>query len=385
MNKNVEAAGKLNVGINSKIKIINPNSEYYTFRGTVTNINKIEKDGQQIPVSVTVNISYPKTIKGIEFNISEIDNIQQKFIDIENLRSVDIQIDNDIIRKGNGGAFEPGDVIQITEKYDGANASICYNPDIDTLEMFSRTKLLTDGEDLRGFKAYINKHVDLLKIKNYPNIVIFGEWCVQHAIKYNAEHINTWKVYDMYDRNTNKYLLQSEVKKIAADLNLEYIHELYNGPFISWDHCSEFLHKNTYGDSQEGIVIKNQTKLNNDEIRFPKVLKIVNKDFSESKLNKVKKEIDVEMLKKLQSDTEKLMMVVTEARVKKFICKFIDEGLIPNDLTPTCMSTVCKLIPKVIYEDVVKEEKELVGSIENAGSIIAKLSTKLAKDIIIGK
>ena len=70
------------------------------------------------------------------------------------------------------------------------------------------------------------------------------------------------------------------------------------GEFISWEHCMTFCNSPAYGDKQEGIVIKNQTKLNDPNTRMPFVLKIVNDCFSEVKReNRRQKLEDLSILK----------------------------------------------------------------------------------------
>ena len=67
---------------------------------------------------------------------------------------------------------------------------------------------------------------------------------------------------------------QDFVKKFAEKYDFCYPHELYYGPFISWNHCLSFANAPAYGTQQEGIVIKNQTAL--EQERGPHILKIVN-------------------------------------------------------------------------------------------------------------
>lgn len=47
------------------------------------------------------------------------------YIDIENLRSEEIQVSETVVRRRNDVAFELGDHIHVTEKRDGANFSVC--------------------------------------------------------------------------------------------------------------------------------------------------------------------------------------------------------------------------------------------------------------------
>lgn len=191
----------------------------------------------------------------------------------------------------NIGAFQPGDIIQISEKVDGANASIALNNN-GNLVAFSRKNELNYQNTLRGFWNYVQT-LDKEKFQDLGKYVCFGEWLVSHTVKYNADAYNKWYVYDMYDTETEEWLPQSIVKEFAEAHGLEYIHVLYEGEFISWDHCRTFLNSPAYGDKQEGIVIKNMSKLNYPDIRRPFYLKIVNDSFMETKAhNHVKKVLD---------------------------------------------------------------------------------------------
>ena len=188
----------------------------------------------------------------------------------------------DELTPSNTDGFEVGDIIQITEKWDGSNASIRYDAETGKLVAFSRRLELSYNNTLNGFWNYVQS-LNPEDYEDTPNYVIFGEWGVKNAIQYSPDAYGKWYVYDIYDVEKEEYLPQVEVKKFVETHNLTYIHVLYEGEFISWEHCMTFCDSPAYGDKQEGIVIKNQTKLNNPYSRTPFVLKIVNDCFSEIK------------------------------------------------------------------------------------------------------
>jgi len=386
---------KTDIQVGSKVKVIDKKSIAYRLRGTVveekyeSRISLLTGEMHELLKSFVCDLhdELGKHQK-IELFPEQIACIQKKFIDIEQLRDSDIDLGNGLVRKSNADAFEAGDMIQITEKIDGANASIAWNPDEDKLEVFSRTNLLDGVEGLRGFKAYVLSKFDPKEFAECPNLVIFGEWCVSHSVKYDAGWYNVWRVYDIWDKDRHNYLLQDEVKAFCLKHGLEYIHVLYDGPFVSWDHCRSFLHANTYGSSQEGVVVKNQTKLGRNDIRAPKYLKIVNKEFIEShvKAHKEPKEIDPEQLKLEAEAKAKMSEIVTEARVKKMILKCVDNGIVPQDLEPKCIGTLMKVLPKQIFEDCMKEEPDVVRSVGAlAGKLCSGLVAQHVKVIVLGK
>lgn len=304
------------------------------------------------------------------------------YMDISRIKGVD----ESELTVSNTGAFEVGDIIQISEKWDGANASISLD-DNGNLIAYSRKNELNYQNTLRGFWNY----VQLLNSKDFSdlrNMVVFGEWGISHTVKYNADAYNKWYVYDMYDNDTEQWLPQSMVKEFAESHGLEYIHVLYEGEFISWDHCRTFLNSPAYGDSQEGIVIKNQSKLNNPDVLNPFYLKIVNDSFKETQLkNHIKKAVDPQQEEEKNKADEIANEVVTEARVRKEIFKMIDEGILPEKLQPSDMAIVARNLPKRIYDDVVKEELEhLSDSVGNQffGKSVNSVAMNYARKIILG-
>jgi hypothetical protein len=77
--------------------------------------------------------------------------------------------------------------------------------------------------------------------------------------------------------------------------------------------------------------------------------------------------------------------VVTEARVRKIIFKLIDEGTLPVDIAPKHMGIVMKHLPKLVFDDCLHEEPEIVDRIgDGAGKFIAAETAKRARKIIIG-
>lgn len=304
---------------------------------------------------------------------------QKKFMDISRVKF------GDELTPANIGGFEVGDIIQISEKCDGSNTSIRYDIETGKLVAFSRRLKLSFDNTLNGFWNYV-QGLNHENYKNTPNYVIFGEWGVKNAITYKPEFYKNWYVYDIYDAEKEEYLPQNEVKKFVEEHGLTYIHVLYEGEFISWDHCMTFCNSPAYGDKQEGIVIKNQSKLNNKYSRTPFVLKIVNECFSEVKKDNHRQKIeDPQKIKEREHAQGIVDQIVTKRRVEKEIYKMRDEGIVPEKIAPQDMKIVAQNLPKRIYQDCLKEERELV---EAAGEFFGKMcgskSMYFAKEIILG-
>ena len=304
---------------------------------------------------------------------------QKHFMDIENLRE-----DSTELRESNASGFEPGDIIQITEKFDGSNFCVAYDPETDMLAAFSRKQELTFQNTLNGAWNYAQT-LDVAPFKIHSSWRVFGEWAQKNKIIYNPEAMKKWYVYDIYDVNAESYLPQGTVKEFCKEANLEYIHVLYEGPFISWGHCRTFMNTPAYGDRQEGIVVKNQSKLNNPDTRLPFYLKIVNDDFKERMAHK-EKILDPEVEKAKAEAQVMVEGIVTKNRVEKELFKMRDEGVIPETLTPADMKLVAKSLPKRMFEDCMKEDKEVVVACgEYFGKACSALSMKYAKGIILGE
>jgi hypothetical protein len=304
------------------------------------------------------------------------------FVDIERVREVDEEL-----KANNCQRFAVGDRVVIQTKIDGANSSATWED--GEVKCFSRKNELSPINTLRGFWNYIQE-LDKTMFETNPNWIIFGEWLVKHTIIYNADMYNQWYVYDIYDKVLQSYLPQTVVKEFCSMWNLNYIETLYEGEFKSWEHVREFLGASKiYGDRQEGIVIKNQEHLFGYEVedgRQPSYIKIVNSDFSEVKQkNHEQKVQDPQKLEAKAKAEEIMSTIITEARVRKEINKMIDEGILPEKISPRDMGTVAKNLPKRIMEDCLKEEKETVYSAgEYCGKVGSVITMNIAKKIILG-
>lgn len=312
---------------------------------------------------------------------------QKHFIDIQHIREEETDL-----RSNNIGAFKIGDIIQITEKYDGSNACAAYDPETDTMYAFSRKQELNYTNTLNGFWNFVQTLPEAVinVFKAHPAYRVFGEWSNKNKIVYtDTGKVKHWYVYDIYDTDSEKWLTQDKVKAFCASADLEYIHELYNGPFISWEHCKSFLHSPAYGERQEGVVCKNMSALlRNEEVdsdRSPAYLKIVNDDFKES-MKTHERVIDPEK-ENAKAEAQKIMeSIVTKNRIEKELYKMRDEGLIPEKFTNQDMATIARNLPKRIYDDIMKEEKELlIACGEFGGKMCSSITMRLVKEIVLGE
>ncbi len=196
------------------------------------------------------------------------------------------------------------------------------------------------------------------------------------------ERYNKAYFYDVYDTEKCCYLPQDKVNEIIAQLNLTYVPVFYDGEFVSWEHCIGFVGKTELGGEYgEGVVIKNQTKLNNPNTRMPFYTKIVGEKFAETK-GHTQKVIDLEKIKTVEENKALAETIVTKARVAKLLNKFVDEGILPNDWSSKEMPIVAKNLTKAVYDDCVKEEAETVSKVENFGKVANGIAMSLARQIL---
>ena len=300
---------------------------------------------------------------------------QKKFMDIQRLK------------EGFSDGFRSGDEIVIQEKFDGSCASCRYDVETGKLVAFSRRQTLDPlGNTLSGFYNYIQS-LNAEEFKDYPDYVVFGEWSgARNAIIYYPENTKKWYVFDIYDVSKQGYLPQSEVKKFADEHGLDYINTYYVGPFISWEHVMSFMDKSAYGDIAEGVIVKNQTRLNSPNDRLPFVIKIVGEKFHEiKKTNHIRKVADPQKLQERAAAQELTEFIVTKRRVEKELYKMRDEGIIPADWCEKDMKTVARELPSRIYHDCVKEEPETVTEIgQYFGKFCSSTAMRYARNIILG-
>ena len=314
-----------------------------------------------------------------------------KFINIERARIRDFEIADGVVLKSNVSAFVPGDHVQVTEKIDGANSSITYDPGMRHIDCFSSNKQVSEKDGFRGFWEFVSSLTDAATeaFQAHPSYLCFGEWEVPHTMTYNEEAYNRWYLYDILDKESGLYLPQEKVRAFADESGLDYIHAIYDGAFQSWEHVQSLLSTpSSYGDVMEGIVIKNQDRLNSPDAPF--YLKIVNDEFKETKIRNHMKKIDgtLEAERKHQADeaTELVSDIVTMARIRKLILKMVDEGMLPNEITPEHMGIIAKNLPRKVFEDCVKEEKEIVDAAgKQAMKACSKITMGLARKLILGE
>ena len=290
--------------------------------------------------------------------------------------------------------FSIGEHITITEKVDGSNASFTIDPTSNEILAFSRKNQLNEANNLNGFWNWtqqLSPNLLGLLTKN-GRYIIFGEWLTKHTIKYPDTRYKTFYMFDVWDTETEEYLPHIDTLAIFNGLEkaaqtsqqvIRFVPVFYDGEFKGWDHVYSFIGR-TDLDAEpcgEGVVIKSQDRLDNKNSRTPAYLKIVAEKFSEVHQDH-KKPVDPEELKKREAERQYVATIATQRRVEKCLQKLVDEGQLRPDWDEHDMSTIAKVLPKMMYEDCRKEEPEVVTACENFGKICGSLTMTYVRDML---
>lgn len=279
-------------------------------------------------------------------------------------------------------AFHTGDIIQITEKLDGSNASVQYDVDSNSICAYSRKLPLDFKNNLSGFYEFTqNMNVEFLK--KYSDYRFFGEWNLKHLVKYPENKIKNFYCFDIYDTKNGKWMEQDFVKRVCNEGGISLVPEFYFGEFISWEHIMEFVGKTSFGlEHGEGVVVKNQSNLNNPNSKAPFVVKIVGEKYQEVSEHKERKPVSPEELAKREYQMKLAESIVTKNRVEKILYKMVMDGELRQDWDEQDMKNIARAIPSKVYKDCQKEEPETVSQIENFGKMCSSVAMKYCREIL---
>lgn len=305
-------------------------------------------------------------------------------------------MDIERIKEKNASAFSAGERIVVEEKIDGANASFTYDKEKDAVVGFSRNNPVSVvGNALSGFANYV-ENLDKSAIDTITlggRYIIFGEWLVKHTIKYPESAYKKFYMFDVWDTVDECYLEFNIVKSMfdtlkVLGIDIEFVPIFFTGTFTTWEDLMAYVGRTEVGAEPcgEGIVVKTLDRLNDKSDRTPKYLKIVSDRFSEvqtgNKKQKKQKSTDPEVLKKKEAEREIVASVVTDRRVDKCLEKLVDEGVIPSDWDEHNMKDIAKVLPSMVYGDCVKEEPEVVKTVETFGKVCSSLVMKRVNEIL---
>ena len=291
----------------------------------------------------------------------------------------------DVVRYGKNGTqdvLNKGDYITITEKIDGANASFTKD---ETSELgvtpYSRNNVVNEDNTLRGYLDWIKENIVPIKDKLVDGYRYYGEWLVSHKVHYKEDQYYNFYMFSIWDDNKQEYLSDDIVKSESKRLGLHTTTYFYEGEYISFEHIMSFVGKSdrtVEPNTGEGVVVKNVNY--KDRYGNQMFVKLVSEKFAEVQKQKLPKNPNV-----ISEYKDTIDAIVTKPRVEKMIHKFVDEELIPEDYGIEHIGIILRTISHRIYEDVLKEESDLIGNIEEDILIkqIHKAMPKMVRGILM--
>lgn len=262
--------------------------------------------------------------------------------------------------------WEGDDMIHISEKIDGANASIHIKFDSDgnisESSLQSRRQVLSESNTLNGFYNYAMDELiprlekGLANSSYYFNlvndIIVFGEWLTPHAVKYKEDCYRVFYPFAAFNVLTDKYMSDEDVKFFTNMLQLTPPKMFYQGLFkdVTLSQMMEFVGKSTLAldsDGGEGVVVWNMDCDDNDFCR----IKLISDKFSEMQSIPTQKVHDA-------TETELWIgKFITEQRVTKALHLLHDEGKLPEIDFKNFLG-IAKPVYNYVYDDILKEESD---------------------------
>ena len=201
----------------------------------------------------------------------------KKYMDIESMREASIDAEAGTISEPNCNGFIPGERIVIQTMVNGRIGSFEYDASKDHLIAYSEDDELDQEHTNHGFWDYIQS-LSAEEFREDCKYVPFGEWITHAGTEYEEGVYHKFFVFDIWNKRDLGWMDQDFVKEFCKRHHLEYVNTIYNGPFVSWEHCRSFLnHHWKAKDLEEGIVIKSLDRLRKNETHLPVYLKITNK------------------------------------------------------------------------------------------------------------
>lgn len=247
----------------------------------------------------------------------------------------------------------------VQEKLDGSNGSFTFND--GELEIFSRRTKLDPENNLNGFYQYVhNFYEDLLNIEReefkilLDNHILFGEWLVPHKVCYAKYYFKDFYLFDIYEKDTKRYLSYDGVKDIAEKFGFRTPEVfLYappeDVPTLNEEDIVKLAGKSNMSspkDSGEGIVIKYLDGKEEHEDYY----KIVTDRFRELMNQKTTNKVN-------KNTSSVADYAITKARFEKIIFRAMDEGrLTEDDLVFEQFGKIMKECINDFVDDIIDEE-----------------------------
>lgn len=158
--------------------------------------------------------------------------------------------------------FNPGELVLVTEKIHGQNASFVH--DGKKLHIKSRTRWRkNDPAESQNVWARAAQRYDLeKKLRDHPGLILFGETYGNNSDMPYGEHGDAFMAFDVYDSNKGQWLGYWEFQIFCKVLDIPMVPVLEMGPWrpdVAFEHHAEG--KSTLANHvREGFVIKPVTE-----------------------------------------------------------------------------------------------------------------------------
>lgn len=278
--------------------------------------------------------------------------------------SKEIKKYTDVVRYGKSstnGVLQEGDIISITEKIDGANASFRKDETNQLgVSCYSRNQPLDENNTLSGYYGWVIDNIVPIKDKLNDKYIYYGEWLVKHKVIYKDECYKKFYMFSIWDIEKEQYLSDEIVQAEAERLGLTTTNYFYIGEFKSFEHLMSFVGKSDMTlepNTGEGIVVKNVNYFDNYGRQM--FVKLVSDKFAEVQKQKLPKNPNID-----SPVIELVKSVLTKPRVEKIMYKLVDEGILKEDYAIENMGLILKSLGSRVYEDIMKEESDLFAEYE---------------------
>jgi ATP-dependent RNA circularization protein (DNA/RNA ligase family) len=121
-------------------------------------------------------------------------------------------------------------VIVVEEKLDGANMGISVSPQ-GTIRTQNRGQYLVEPHagQFKELSVWLKPREEDLFEALGESLILFGEWCAaRHSLAY--DRLSDWfQVFDVYDRQAQRFWSSSRRKELANMLGLQVVPEVFRG------------------------------------------------------------------------------------------------------------------------------------------------------------
>lgn len=253
--------------------------------------------------------------------------------------------------------IQAGQIFNITEKLDGANAGIEVIKENNKVKYKLMTHNFYIGEkeqDLRGFKDFaetilIPKIKDYLQDRSDGHFYFYGEWLVPHQIDYQTDMWNHWYFLSFFDASPNIIHREASLPDrqiMAKEMQLKMPDVMFNSekPDITHDFLNDYLGRSKHTvdpDNGEGIIIEcagRRAKIRVDEFR------------------EVKKRKTSSTSHKMTPSEQFINETLTQARFNKMIQKFRDYDQLPEEINFQHFGELIRPLNKALWQDIMEEE-----------------------------